>query len=214
MVTTDDNCVTTRGMLSGMLRRSVIVLGVATALVLTASACNSKPKAKPAPTPEVAVALSDGTIASPGPAPTVSDAARAAVRQTLARYIAAATVQPFITGQVGPGIDEIFDQAAGADALTGTGRAALVDDGLGRGTPQVQPVTATINGIADSNGAIAVLATTLTIGASAQTKDGPVTITREATFVFRPDTWRIYAYDVRTTRTTPEGQTTTSSTSR
>lgn len=174
----------------------------------------STKKSKTTPVSDVPVTLTVGTIASPGAPATLSNEAQQAIQAILSRYVTAATAQALQTGTVGPGLDTVFDATAYTDATTGSGRGALIDDGFGTGTPTVQPVSAVVNGVTDTKGSVAVVTTTMTVNASSQTKSGPVTVTREATFVLHPDTWRIHAYDVKTTRTTPEGATTTSSAAR
>lgn len=186
----------------------------ATALGTILGACGGASPKKAAPIPDAAVSVSIGTIASANNPTTLSADAQSAIQSVLSRYVTAATVQALHTGTVGAGLDQVFDETAYADATTGESRTALIDDGFGTGTPTVQPVAAVLNGVTDASGKVAVVTATMTVNASSQTKTGPVTVTRTATFVLHPDTWRIHAYDVKTTRTTPDGATTTSSAAR
>lgn len=161
----------------------------------------------------VPVDIAGTSVQSAGKKVDLTSAQKDAVSIALSRYVTSATATPLQTGQVGRDLSEAFDTGALADA-TGSGKAALLDDGLPVGKVTFAPVTAKLDAVAGKDGTVAMIAATMNVDAQSSTGKGPIRITRAGTYVLYPEasTWRIHSYDVTVTRETPDGLSTTTST--
>jgi hypothetical protein len=160
----------------------------------------SSPKRDAAPV-NVEVTVGPTSVANVGDPIEISQDQRAAVTRALTTYVRSATADPLSRGQLGGDLELVFDAGALA-AATGPDRAALLDEGLPTGKTTITPITTTLNALGGSDNRLAVIAATLAVDASTETKQGPVTVTRNAMFAFTPDgnTWKVNAYDVTVTR--------------
>jgi len=196
-------------------RVALLALGLALSLGACSSSKRSETNTSKGSVARVPVEAGGITVESVGKPVKLTDAQRDVVTIALSRYVTSATATPLQTGKLGTELPDVFDSAALA-AATGTDKAALLDDGFPEGKVTIQPVTATINAVADASNQIALIAAKITVDASSTTDKGPVHVVRNATFIFGPDvnTWRIHSYDVTVTRDAPDSPTTTTKASR
>lgn len=193
---------------------------VVLAVVLSAACSSSKDPGglvDPSPPPPTALpsatsfSVTGATVESVAqPPPPFPDDVKAAVRATLDRYLQDAVLTPLRTGQRAGDLGPIFTGPARA-RVDGADRAALVDEGLPPAA-DVRADAATVGLAALAGGDSAVTVVTAALDLRVQTGGSdPVTIVRGGHLVLVPDGggWKIDGYDVRTTRDSAGGATTT-----
>ena len=99
-------------------------------------------------------------------------------------------------------------------SATGPDRAALTDEGITTVTtsPTVTASPVRFDGLADSGGAVQLVATSFTLDIKGATATGPLAVQRNVALTFAPGpggTWLITAYKVTVVRQEPDGSTTT-----
>ena len=146
------------------------------------------------------------------PAAGEPEAAQAGVLAALQLYLLAASLDPLRTGAPGVDISVLFTSRAAARATSAPDRAALYDEGLPP-VESLRPEVADLNltGLVGPDGRVAVMAASYAVKLNGVTSGTPVVVQRNADFVLVPEDggWKIDAYDVRASRTTPAGTTET-----
>jgi hypothetical protein len=155
----------------------------------------------------------DAALQSAGGDATLDDATQQAVVNAAQQYVDIAVVSPLKSGALGAGYDALFDSTVGANA-TGPDRAALTDEGLTpvTGSPTITATPVRIDGLADRDAHVQLLATTFNVAVQGTTATGPLTINRTTELTYAPGPggkWLITAYRVSVTRDTAAAATTT-----
>ena len=205
-------------------RPGIIPATLATVLALALAACSSGGASESSDTsakkttttkPAATVLLTQGesAVASAGPDVALDDATRQAVLDASQRYVDAAVLEPLVKGAVGTAYTGLFDASVSASAA-GPDRAALTDEGITTVTtsPTVTASPVRFDGLADSGGAVQLVATTFTLDVKGETATGPLAVQRRADLTFTPGpggVWLITAYRVAVVRQEPDGSTTT-----
>ncbi len=143
---------------------------------------------------EVAAAGAPGTLA-------VAD--RAAIIETLRKYVIAATIDPLHGKPVGD-LKALFTPEAAA-ALIGPAADAVVDNGMPKATTTVKATTppVPIVALSDPTGAIDLVGTTLFLDVITKASGGPVRVVRTGELVLKRDAgaWKIMSYRLSVNRT-------------
>jgi hypothetical protein len=138
------------------------------------------------------------------------DATRAGVLKLLDGYLATAVVGPLRSGQPAGDLSGVFTGPA-LDRANGPDHAALVDDGMPKAdNVRVGVATADLTALIQP-GSLTLLAATIHVAVSGTAGGGPVAVDRTGDLELSlvADAWKVSGYDVRVTRTTPGGVTTT-----
>ena len=206
-----------------MLRRNLLGLVAGTSLIL------------PACGPGVSVAyrthLPADAVASPPPGQvTITGAGfevhaagkvdRAAVQEawdgvlaTMNRYLEAGVLTPLRSGGPAGELAPFFTAQAGERVTsTASDRAAFVDEGLPPATGITQEsAVARLTALAGDDGSVSVVSAWLDVRLRAEVDGSRVTVTHGGELVFLPEggDWKIDAYDVRASRDSSAGPTTT-----
>jgi hypothetical protein len=189
-----------------MRARFVLVTGVAALfLVACSSGSTAEPKASKATTTTVAPTVivltrGDVVVQSAGGDVVVDEATQQTILAAAQHYVDVALVAPLRDGAVGEGYDTLFDAPVAANAA-GADRAALSDEGIPpvTATPTITATPVRIDGLADRDGHLQLVATTFTVAVQGTTASGPLTINRSVELTFTPGpegNWRITAYRV------------------
>jgi hypothetical protein len=151
----------------------------------------------------VDIPLGNVSVASAGPAATLSADQSQRVVDALTTYVKGASVQPLRTGKPATAdFSGVFAPATLVTATT-TDRAVLLDEGLpvvtGKLTVKAGPVTLT--GLADQSGNVVLVSANLVTDTTGVTavKGSPLHVLRQADLTLQPDpagTWKITAYGV------------------
>lgn len=151
------------------------------------------------------------------PAAGEREAAQAGVLATLQAYLVGASLSPLGSGAPVGDLTALFSPRAAPRATSAPDRAALYDEGL----PPVESLRSDVadlglTGVAGPDGKIAVMAARFTVKLNGVTAATPLVVQRDGDFVLVPEdgAWRIDAYDVRASRTTPGGTTETTAANR
>ncbi len=163
----------------------------------------------------VAIAFATTSFDVEAAAPPVAGAASGAqtgIEATLNRWLEEAVLRPLRSGQPAGDIAPLFTAAAGERIATTPDRAAFVDEGL----PPVSGMRAGVAtlgmiALADPDGTIPVVAVRLELTLGGLVEGTPLGVehTGELYMIPEGDAWRIDGYDVRATRATAGGTTTT-----
>lgn len=152
-------------------------------------------------------------VETTGAPATLGDADRAAIVNTVRRYVIAATINPFHGKPVGD-LVPLFTPPAAA-ALNGLDRVAALDEGVPKATGLVKVTAAPmiLTALSDSMGGINLVGTSLFIDARATAKDGPVRVKRTGELVLSRDagTWKIASFKLAADRSGSGLVTTTTS---
>lgn len=155
--------------------------------------------------------------ATVAPAPGEPEAAQLGVLRTLQAYLTDASLGPLRSGTLVGDISGLFSDRAGPRATSAPDRAALYDEGL----PPVEGLRSDgadigLTGLVTNDGKLAVVAAHFTVRLNGLASGSPIVVQRDADFVLVPEggTWRIDSYDVRASRDTPAGATTTTAVSK
>lgn len=203
-------------------------LTVATAVVALAAvafgavACSSGGAHKAAPArvvpPEVQIPAGPVDVARAGAGGDFTDAQAAAVRDTVARYLSGASVEPFSRSAPPSGLETVFTADA-LTAATGVDRAALTDADLPGPTanPKLTVAPVAITALLDANGAPVYASATIDQQLEAPVAGGIVGVRRAGDLVLEPcaapgcpdGAFRVRAYSILVQRTLPDGTTTT-----
>jgi hypothetical protein len=181
--------------------------------LLLLSGCNREHKATPpppsittttAPAPlKLAAAAIDVHSMRTEPTP-LPDAVRDQVLATLDTYVAAAVLDPLLTGVPPVGLDSVFTPVALARLAPGTpDRAALVEDTRpAPGTVAPEKTGVVLSALAAEDGAIGMVSASIDIALLFTMPTGALRIGRtgELVLVPVPGGWRIDSYDVVTKR--------------
>lgn len=137
--------------------------------------------------------------------PAFPDDVGRAVVATLDTYLDRGIVQPLRTDKPPTGVEELFTPAALARATAGADKAAVLETGggvPGRLTRDRADTAFTV--LTDGGGAPLLVNARLEVSLTFQAGDDRVRVARSGDMVLVPDggTWRIDAYDLRTTRDT------------
>jgi hypothetical protein len=197
----------------------LVLLGLlVVALVGCSGGSDSKAKSGPVASPKgSSLELTSGgvQVESTGAPATLSAADRAAIVNTVRRYVIAATIDPFHGKKIGD-LTPLFTPPAAA-ALNGLDRVAALDEGVPKATGLVkvkaQPMILTA--LSDPMGGINLVGTSLYIDASATANEGPVRVKRSGELVLSRDagTWKIASFKLVADRSgSGLGTTTTSRT--
>jgi hypothetical protein len=127
------------------------------------------------------------------------------------KYVDAAMVAPYETGDVGRGYAELFDTGVRQQA-TADDRGVLTDAGVGKATEfKAKATPVTMAALSDESGGFVYLATSFIVEAEVDTAAGPVKVSRAVELTFAPADFKlnVTAYRALTRRTTPNGKTTT-----
>lgn len=165
----------------------------------------TRPSPTTGPPTTTAVALDPLTVTvtavevrSPGGAvTTLPEPVETGVVDTVANYLTAATVQPFVPSATSVTLASLFTEAT-RPRLDGPDRRALLDEGLGRATGGVsfRQATVSLSALADPDGTVRLVTVTLDARAVVHTADGPLAIIRTGDLVLVPegDVWKIDAF--------------------
>ena len=141
-------------------------------------------------------------VESTGAPATLGKADRAAIVNTVRRYVIAATIDPFHGKPVGD-LAPLFTLPEVA-ALNGLDRIAALDEGVPKATGLVKVTSAPmiLTALGDSMGGINIVGTSLYIDARATAKDGPVRVKRTGELVLSRDagTWKIASFKLAADR--------------
>jgi hypothetical protein len=182
----------------------------------------SAPSTQAAPAPTVAPATT--TAAAPSVSFTIgttdlqaidapaelSDTTRAGVLKLLDGYLATAVVGPLRSGEPAGDLSGIFTGPA-LDRANGPDHGALVDDGMPKAdSVRVGVASADLTALIQP-GSLTLLAATIHVAVSGTAGGGPVAVDRTGDLELSlvADAWKVSGYDVRVTRTTAGGATTT-----
>lgn len=201
--------------------RRFVVLAVVAA-VLAVSACTDDDSEPASPRPgQPPSDESEGAIAwtvhaaevasAVSPAPAFPDDLMASVRATFDHYLNDAVLEPLRTGGPGRDLSPLFTATA-APRLQTSDHAAFFDEGL----PKADTIRAEGAGLAFTalvapTGDVQMVAVRMGLRLVAEAEGTPITIDRSGDFLLlaEGDGWKIDGYDVRVTRDTPDGVTTT-----
>jgi hypothetical protein len=161
----------------------------------------------------IVLARGDVGVQSAGGDVVLDEPTQQAVLGAAQHYVDVALVAPLHDGAVDEGYETLFDAPVAANA-TGADRAALTDEGIPpvTATPTVTGTPVRIDGLADRDGHLQLVATTFTVAVEGTTASGPLAINRsvELTFAPSPDgSWRITAYRVSVGREAADASTAT-----
>jgi hypothetical protein len=142
-------------------------------------------------------------VAAAGAPGTLADADRAAIIETLRKYVIAATIDPLHGKPVGD-LKASFTPEAAA-ALIGPAADAVVDNGMPKATTTVKATTppVPIVALSDPTGAIDLVGTTLFLDVNTKASGGPVRVVRTGELVLKRDAgaWKIMSYRLSVNRT-------------
>jgi hypothetical protein len=151
------------------------------------------------------------------PAAGEQEAAQAGVLATLQSYLVNASLAPLRSGTAVGDISSLFTGRSAPRATSAPDRAALYDEGI----PPVQSLRSEVadlalTGLVGPDGKVSVMAATFAVKLNGVTSDTPLVVQRNADFVLVPEdgAWKIDAYDVSASRTTPAGTTQTTAVNR
>lgn len=154
---------------------------------------------------------------SASPAAGEPEAAQAGVLATMQAYLVVASLDPLRSGTPGADISPLFSGRAAPRATAAPDRAALYDEGIPP-VESLRPEVADINltGLVGPDGKVAVMAASYAVKINGITSGTPLVVQRNADFVLVPEdgAWKIDAYDVHASRTTPAGTTQTTAVNR
>jgi hypothetical protein len=202
------------------MRRLGGLLVALTFLFGTVGACSKGPKATSgratttteAPIPIAFTVTSFDVETAAEPAPGAADGARAGVEATLKRWLEEDVLPPLRSAQPAGDLRSLFTAVTGERVATTPDRAAFVSEGL----PPVSGLEAdtaalALTGLADPDGQIPLVAVHLDLRLKGRAEGTPVTVEHTGDLVLVPegDGWKIDGYDVRSSRDTPTGATTT-----
>lgn len=150
----------------------------------------------------------DLDAAAPTP-PGLAEDVRGQVLATLDTYLRAATLDPLVGGPVGD-LTPVFTAAA-ASRLTGTDRAALVDEGLPVLSDPRPSAAVGLRGLVGPDGQLVVMAALIDVRVVAEVGRQPLTVVRQGALVLvNEGGWKIDGYELRVTRDSgPAGPATT-----
>jgi len=145
------------------------------------------------------------------PPPEVVEQAKAGAVSTLNRYLQVAVIDPLGTGSAVGDLSPVLT-ASVAKQLAGPDRAALLDEGL----PKLDNIKADRAGVnltvmAGQSGEVVMVGAEIELKLLGKAQGTPLTVTRTGEFLLVPadGTWKIDGYEIRVTRDTPAGITTT-----
>ncbi len=168
------------------------------------SAASSRPAARPDARVQVNVGLVN--VASAGAVVPLADSDRDAVVAAIGAYIKAATLDPLKAKATAPpsaALKTLMTPSA-APTLDGPDADALVDSGLGPVTGTTKATLAPVNltGLADKQGAVDLIGTTLDLTVTANSQLGPFVIHRTGELIFTRDAgaWKILSFKLAVTR--------------
>lgn len=187
-------------------------------LALTLAACGGGgdgSKRVQAPTgSSLELTAGDVRVEAAGTPGTLADADRAAILDTLRKYVVAATLEPLQGKPVGD-LAPVFTAEASA-SLDGPDGAVATDEGLPKATAKVVAKAPPIGltALSDQSGAIDLVGATLFLDVDTKASGGPIHVLRTGEIVLRRDagTWKIASYKLSVNRTgagVPAGTTST-----
>lgn len=140
----------------------------------------------------------------------LSDTTRGRIQGVLDRYLTNAVLIPLRTAERIGDLSSVFMGQA-LERMEGADRAALVDEGMPKAEEiEVTTASADLTALLGPDG-IAVMAADIHLVVTADVAGTPLTIERAGELLLSPerDAWKISGYQVRVTRDTPVGVTTT-----
>lgn len=140
------------------------------------------------------------------------DAAQAGVLTTMQTYLKQAILGPLQSGAPAGDVAALFSPNAIARATSAPDRSALFDEGLPAITDlRAEDATMNLTGLVGADAKVVVMTATFSLKINGSTSGTPVAVQRSGDLVLVPDggLWKIDAYDIRATRDTPAGTTTT-----
>jgi hypothetical protein len=186
-------------------RALTATLGAVLVVVLAACGGGGDEEAKPAKTPTGAsIDLTAGnvTVEAAGTPGTLAEADKAAIVDTLKRYVTATSINPLQGKPIGD-LAPIFTAGASA-SLQGPDGAAATDEGLPKATAKVvakgPPVGLTA--LSDPSGAIDLVGATVYLYVDTKSAGGPIHVLRSGELVLRRDSggWKIDSYKLSVDR--------------
>ncbi len=196
---------------------SIVVIAIVAAVIASTGGSGNKKRAsttKPtAPATTSALKLEIGTVKVQNTgSPTKLDTSLSrALLHDAQIYVNDAVLAPLESGNVDNAYEKVFGLSL-RPAASGPDRGALTEakTGVARGPVQATASRVRLDGIGDTDGKIALVATTFTLTVKATTPVGPLTIHRSTALTFENQfgSWVVTAYDVGVLRTV--GATTTS----
>lgn len=170
----------------------------------------------PAPPPEdETIALSaagfDVQAASP-PSPGTVDAAKAGVLATLNRYLDAGVLAPLRTGGPAGELAPLFTPGAAPRVASGPDRGAFIDESVPRLTGlRAESASVGLIGLAGADGTISVVDAVLDLRLIGTDGNAWLTVVRTGELVLLPEPggWKIDGWDIRASRDSVAGVTTT-----
>lgn len=198
--------------------------GVLAALVLlmgTAAACSDGgakgASGRATTTTEVPVPIAftvtsfDVETAAPPVAGAV-EGARAGVEATMKRWLDEDVLPPLRSAQPAGDLRPLFTAVTGEHVVTTADRAAFVTEGLPPVTGlSAKLATLAVIGLADPDGQIPIVTVHLELELQGTAEGTPLIVVHTGDLVLVPEAegWKIDSYDIRATRDTPAGTTTT-----
>lgn len=191
-----------------------VILATALAGCSGSSKSATKPEAQGTTTTSTVAKLKVGTVSvqTAGPNVQLNAATQRAVLQAAQQYYDAAVTGPLRTGAVAPAYAALFDPRVRTAATT-TDKAALTNVAIGKAKDGYRltlgPVR--VDALADQNGKLLFVATSMASTASTTTARGPVTLRRSTELTFAPvfGKWLVTAYRSVAIQNSAAGTTTT-----
>jgi len=166
----------------------------------------------PGPAPGISFAVASFDVkAAADPIPGGVDGAKAGIESTLNRWLAEGVLQPLRTGQPAGDLAAVFTAVGRERLATTPERSAFVDEGL----PPAKDVRAAaaslaMVALADPDGNIPIVTVHVDLKLEGTVEGTPITVEHTGDVVMLPDgdAWRIDGWDIRATRDTASGPTT------
>jgi hypothetical protein len=198
---------------------------VALGCVVTLAACggsgkkhatNTTAQKLTVPGAKVELRLASIDMESAGPAINLDDKTKTAVMTLTRQYVEDAIVKPLLTGKSQKAYASLFGPTISA-AATGTDRAALTDDAVGKVNGEITAPTTQVvmSALVGTDGSVPFIATDFNLNLSSKLGSEPLKIKRhvELTFQKSPDGhFLVTAYRAIATRTLAGKSATTSTT--
>jgi hypothetical protein len=200
------------GMRSAPFRAAVAACAVLAIPALALGGCSSDSKKKTTPTDASTTAaaktdatfkITTATVDAPGNPVAFPAAANTAIAAALKTWATDAVLTPLETGKAGPAA--IFSPAASTHVAVANDHGTLFESLRAQGTVKITAASASLVGLADTNGAIGLITAHYTFDVQTKTADGAITISHGGDFVFAPQgsTWQVAYYDAIVLRSGP-----------